>query len=130
MTLSGGYNNSAIISTYRASILSANLRLSQRLTKPSTLIYSYSYRRVSVNSNTLQVSLSEIPLAGSAGARGGSRAHVYPRYAATYRWTRIIGTLNTGEVFLADGKFGSQANFERGSTSAIPRITTLAGTIG
>jgi outer membrane protein insertion porin family len=46
LTLSGGYNNSAVISTYKAAILSGALRLSQRVTKPTTLIYSFSYRRV------------------------------------------------------------------------------------
>jgi len=112
LTFSGGYNNSAIITTYRASILSANLRLSQRLTKPTTLIYSFSYRRVSVNSNTLQVSLSEIPLLAQP-VRVGGPGITYIRDTRDVALDAHHGSFNTGEVFLADGKFGSQANFDR-----------------
>ena len=80
LSLSGGYNNSAVISTYKAAILSGALRLSQRVTKPTTLIYSFSYRRVVVNSNTLQVSLSEIPLLAQPVRVGGreSRSFAIP----------------------------------------------------
>jgi outer membrane protein assembly factor BamA len=112
LTVSGGYNNSAIITTYRASILSANFRLSQRLTKPTTLIYSFAYRRVSVNSNTLQVSLSEIPLLAQP-VRVGGPGFTYVRDTRDVPLDAHHGTFNTGEVFLADGKFGSQANFDR-----------------
>jgi len=112
LTLSGGYNNSAIITTYRAAILSANLRLSDRITKPTTLIYSFAYRRVSVNSNTLQVSLSEIPLLAQP-VRVGGPGFTYIRDTRDVALDAHHGTFNTGEVFLADGKFGSQANFSR-----------------
>jgi outer membrane protein insertion porin family len=112
LTLSGGYNNSAIITTYRASILSANLRLSDRITKPTTLIYSFAYRRVSVNSNTLQVSLSEIPLLAQP-VRVGGPGITFIRDTRDVALDAHHGTFNTGEIFIADGKFGSQANFSR-----------------
>jgi outer membrane protein insertion porin family len=112
LTLSGGYNNSAIITTYRAGILSANLRLSDRITKPTTLIYSFGYRRVSVNSATLQVSLSEIPLLAQP-VRVGGPGFTYIRDTRDVPLDAHHGTFNTGEVFLSDGKFGSQANFSR-----------------
>jgi outer membrane protein insertion porin family len=112
LTLSGGYNNSAIITTYRAGILSANLRLSDRITKPTTLIYSFSYRRVSVNSATLQVSLSEIPLLAQP-VRVGGPGITFIRDTRDVPLDAHHGTFNTGEVFFADGKFGSQANFSR-----------------
>jgi outer membrane protein insertion porin family len=112
LTLSGGYNNSAVITTYRAAILSGALRLSQRVTKPTTLIYSFSYRRVSVNSNTLQVSLSEIPLLAQP-VRVGGPGITYIRDTRDVALDAHHGTFNTGEIFFADGKFGSQANFNR-----------------
>jgi len=111
-TLSGGYNNSAIITTYKAAILSAAARLSQRVTKPTTLIYSFSYRRVSVNANTLQVSLSEIPLLAQP-VRVGGPGITFIRDTRDVPLDAHHGTFNTGEVFLSDGKFGSQANFSR-----------------
>jgi outer membrane protein insertion porin family len=112
LTLSGEYNNSAIITTYRASILSANLRLSDRISKPTTLIYSFGYRRVSVNANTLQVSLSEIPLLAQP-VRVGGPGFTYIRDTRDVPLDAHHGTFNTGEVFFAAGIFGSQANFSR-----------------
>ncbi len=112
LSLSGGYNNSAVISTYKAAILSGALRLSQRVTKPTTLIYSFSYRRVVVNSNTLQVSLSEIPLLAQP-VRVGGPGITFIRDTRDVPLDAHHGTFNTGEVFSSDGIFGSQANFAR-----------------
>jgi outer membrane protein insertion porin family len=112
LTLSGGYNNSAVITTYKAAILSAALRLSQRVTKPTTLIYSFSYRRVSVNAATLQVSLPQIPLLAQP-VRVGGPGITYIRDTRDVALDAHHGSFTTGEVFFADGKFGSQANFDR-----------------
>jgi outer membrane protein assembly factor BamA len=112
LTLSGGYNNSAVISTYRASILSGALRVSQRVNKPITLIYSMSYRRVVVNASTLQVSLAQIPLLAQP-VRVGGPGITYIRDTRDVPLDAHHGTFNTGEIFFADGKFGSQANFDR-----------------
>jgi outer membrane protein insertion porin family len=112
LTLSGGYNNSAVISTYKASILSGALRVSQRVSKPITLIYTFSYRRVVVNSSTLQVSLSEIPLFAQP-VRVGGPGITFIRDTRDVPLDAHHGTFNTGEVFLSDGIFGSQANFAR-----------------
>ena len=112
LTFSGGYNNSAVITTYRAAILSGAIRLSQRINKPTTLIYSFSYRRVSVNASTLQVSLPEIPLLAQP-VRVGGPGTTYIRDTRDVPLDAHHGTFNTGEVFLSDGKFGSQADFTR-----------------
>jgi outer membrane protein insertion porin family len=112
LSLSGGYNNSANISTYQASVLSASLRFSQRVNKANNLIYSFSYRRVSVNPNTLQVSLAEIPLLAQPVRVGGPGL-------SWIRDTRDVpldahhGTFTSLDEFVADGHFGSQANFDR-----------------
>jgi outer membrane protein insertion porin family len=112
LTLSGGYNNSAVISTYKAAILSGAVRLSQQISKPTTLIYSFSYRRVTVNANTLQVSLAEIPLLAQP-VRVGGPGITFVRDTRDDPLDAHHGTFNTGEVFLSDGSFGSQANFAR-----------------
>ncbi len=111
-TLSGGYNNSAVITTYRAAILSGAVRLSQRINKPTTLIYSLSYRRVSVNANTLQVSLAQIPLLAQP-VRVGGPGTTFIRDTRDVALDAHHGSFTTGEVFLAGNKFGSQANFSR-----------------
>ena len=101
-----------MITTYKAAILSGALRLTQRVTKPTTLIYSFSYRRVSVNASTLQVSQPEIPLLAQP-VRVGGPGITYIRDTRDVPLDAHHGTFNTGEVFLSDGKFGSQANFAR-----------------
>ncbi len=112
LTLSGGYNNSAVITTYRASILSGALRIAQRANKPNTLIYSMSYRRVVVNASTLQVSLAEIPLLAQP-VRVGGPGVTWIRDTRDVPLDAHHGSFTTGEEFLSDGKFGSQANFDR-----------------
>ncbi|MGA9607896.1 MAG: BamA/TamA family outer membrane protein, partial [Rouxiella badensis] len=112
LTLSGGYNNSAVITTYKAAILSGALRFSQRITRPTTLIYSFSYRRVSVNAATLQVSLAQIPLLAQP-VRVGGPGLTFIRDTRDVALDAHHGSFTTGELFLADGKFGSQANFDR-----------------
>jgi outer membrane protein insertion porin family len=112
LTLSGGYNNSAVITTYKAAILSGAVRFSQRITKPTTLIYSFSYRRVSVNASTLQVSLSQIPLLAQP-VRVGGPGFTFVRDTRDVALDAHHGSFTTGEVFLSDGKFGGQANFDR-----------------
>jgi outer membrane protein insertion porin family len=112
LSLSGGYNNSAFISTYQAAVLSGALRLSERVNKANSLIYSFSYRRVSVNSNTLQVSLSEIPLLAEP-VRVGGPGITWIRDTRDVPLDAHHGTFTSAEEFLADGKFGSQADFNR-----------------
>jgi outer membrane protein insertion porin family len=112
LTLSGGYNNSAYISTYQAAVLSGALRLSQRVNKANNLIYSFSYRRVSVNPNTLQVSLAEIPLLAEP-VRVGGPGITWIRDTRDVPLDAHHGTFTSAEEFLADGKFGSQADFNR-----------------
>ena len=128
LTLSGGYNNSAYISTYQAAVLSGALRLSQRVNKANNLIYSFSYRRVSVNPNTLQVSLAEIPLLAEP-VRVGGPGITWIRDTRDVPLDAHHGTFTTAEEFLADGKFGSQANFNRWM-SPMRAITILAAVIG
>lgn len=112
LTFSGGYDNSAIISTYEAGILSGVVRLTQQQNKASTLIYTFAYRRVSVNSATLQVSLADIPLLAQPVRVAGPGV-------SWVRDTRDVpldahhGSLTTADQFLASSAFSSQVNFNR-----------------
>ncbi|HEY4052068.1 MAG TPA: BamA/TamA family outer membrane protein, partial [Acidobacteriaceae bacterium] len=111
-SISGGYNNSAYISTYRAAVLSGAFRLSQRADKANNLIYSLSYRRVSVNASTLQVSLNQIPLFAQP-TRVGGPGLTWIRDTRDVPLDAHRGSLTTTEQFLANSGFGSQANFNR-----------------
>lgn len=112
-SLSGGYTNAQNITTYSAAIAQAVARITQRLNKPTTLIYDFQYRRVSVNANSIQVAPDEIPLLAEPVRVGGPS---FTWIRDTRRPTPLDahgGTYNTIQEFLADSKFGSQDNFNR-----------------
>jgi outer membrane protein assembly complex protein YaeT len=112
LTLSGGYDNSANISTYRAAVSSGSLRISERVNRANHLIYSFSYRRVAVNPSTLQVSLAEIPLLAQP-VRVGGPGVTWIRDTRDEPLNAHRGSLTSVEQFLADGGFGSEANYNR-----------------
>jgi outer membrane protein assembly factor BamA len=111
-SISGGYTSSQNVTTFSASSLFATMRITQHVTKPTTLIYSWSYREVKVNPNSIQVSLSLIPLL-SQPARVGGPGLNYIRDTRDDPLDAHHGTFNTVALFLSDSKFGSQANFSR-----------------
>ena len=80
-SVSGGYTSSQNVTTFAASSLFATTRVTQHVTKPTTLIYSWSYREVKVNPNSIQVSLALIPLLVAAGTRRRTGVQLDPRYA-------------------------------------------------
>jgi outer membrane protein insertion porin family len=111
-SVSGGYTSSQNVTTFSASSLFATTRVTQRVTKPTTLIYSWSYREVKVNPNSIQVSLALIPLL-SQPARVGGPGFNFIRDTRDDALDAHHGTFNTAALFLSYSKFGSQANFSR-----------------
>ena len=111
-SISGGYTSSQNVTTFSASSLFATTRVSERVTKPTTLIYSWSYREVKVNPNSIQVSLALIPLL-SQPARVGGPGLSWIRDTRDDPLDSHHGTFNTAQLFLSYSKFGSQANFSR-----------------
>jgi outer membrane protein insertion porin family len=110
--VSGGYVSSQNVTTFAASSLFATTRVTQHVTKPTTLIYSWSYREVKVNPNSIQVSLALIPLL-SQPARVGGPGFSWIRDTRDDPLDAHHGTFNTAQLFLSYSKFGSQANFSR-----------------
>jgi outer membrane protein assembly factor BamA len=111
-TVSGGYVSSQNVTTFSASSTFATVRVSERASKATTLIYSWSYREVKVNPNSIQVSLSLIPLL-SQPARVGGPGFTWLRDTRDDPLDAHTGTFNTAQLFLSYSKFGSQANFSR-----------------
>jgi outer membrane protein insertion porin family len=111
-SISGGYTSSQNVTTFAASSLFATARITQHVTKPTTLIYSWSYRDVKVNPNSIQVSIALIPLL-SQPARVGGPGINYLRDTRDDPLDAHHGTFNTVQLFLSDSIFGSQANFSR-----------------
>ena len=129
LTLSGGYNNSAVISTYKASILSGALRLSQRVTKPTTLIYSFSYRRVVGEFHHPASQPVGDSLASAAGAGGRPGNHLYSRYPRRTARCAPWHLQHRGSLSLPMANSARKPT-STASTSAIPPITTSAGITG
>lgn len=111
-SVSGGYTSSQNVTTFSASSLFATTRVTQRVNKATTLIHSWSYREVKVNPNSIQVSLSLIPLL-SQPARVGGPGFSWIRDTRDDPLDAHHGTFNTAQLFLSYSKFGSQANFSR-----------------
>src|ERR1035438_9322456 len=61
MAISGGYSNVQNISTFQASTLQGDFRVTQKFRRTDTFIYNFEFRRVAVNPATLQVSANLIP---------------------------------------------------------------------
>lgn len=112
-SVSGGYTNAQDVTTYAASRLEGTVRLTHRLNLANTLFYQFTYRRVKVDPNSVQVSPNEIPLV-SEPVRVGGPGFTWIR--DTRRPTPLdaaAGTYTSMEEFATDNIFASQANFNR-----------------
>ncbi len=112
-SLSGGYTNARDITTYAASRLEGTARMTERVSRPTTLIYSFTFRRVKVDPNSLQIDPSEIPLDSQSATVGGPGI-TYIR--DTRRPTPLdagAGTYNTVSEFFSNSGFGAESNFNR-----------------
>ena len=111
--LSGGYTNSQDVTTYAASRLEATVRLTHRPNRPNTLIYFFTYRRVVVDPNSVQLPPDQIPLVSEPVRVGGPG----------FSWIRDTrrpnpldahgGTYTSMQEFVTDNIFESEANFNR-----------------
>ena len=111
-SLSGGYINAQDVTTYESSWLGGSFRMTQRPDRRNTFIYEFSYRRVAINENTIQVAPDLIPLY-SQPVRVGGPGFTWIRDTRDSPLDAHRGTYNTVQEFVADGAFGSQANFNR-----------------
>ncbi|MGI4855140.1 MAG: POTRA domain-containing protein [Janthinobacterium lividum] len=111
--VSGGYSNVQNISTFKASTLQGLFRVTQKIPKADTLIYDFTYRRVSVDQNSLQVTANLIPLLSQPVRVGGPGI-------TWFHDTRNPSPLNAQKgmyfsinEFLSHSAFGSQTNFNK-----------------
>ena len=112
-SISGGYSNVQNISTFQASTLQFDYRVSQRVKKADTFIYNFVFRRVAVNPATLQVSANLIPQLSQPVRVGGPGITWFhdTRDPGPLEATR--GSYTSVQEFLASSKFGSETSFNR-----------------
>ena len=119
MTISGGYANSLDVSTYVASKMEAGVRWTEHfdaprshLSKANTFVYEFSFRRVKVEADSLQVAPGEIAqLATAVRVAGPSLTWIRDTRDSPLDAHR--GTYTSLQEFLSGSAFGAQANFNR-----------------
>ncbi len=112
-SISGGYSNVQNISTFQASTLQFDFRVSQKVKATDTFIYNFVYRRVAVNPATLQVSANLIPQLSQPVRVGGPGITWFHDTRDPGPLDATRGSYTSVQEFFATSKFGSQANFSR-----------------
>ncbi|HEX5235147.1 MAG TPA: POTRA domain-containing protein [Silvibacterium sp.] len=112
-SLSGGYTNAQDVTTYAASRLEGTVRFTERPNRPNTLLYQFTYRRVKVDPNSVQVSPNEIPLVSEPVRVGGPGLTWIRDTRRPTPLDAVAGTYTSAEEFVTDSIFASQANFNR-----------------
>jgi outer membrane protein insertion porin family len=109
--LSGGYSNVQDITTFQASTLQGDFRITERWRRTHTFIYDFLYRRVKVNPNSLQVSADLIPLLSQPVRVGGPGVTWFHDSRSPGPLDAVKGEYSTIQGFVASSKFGSQTDF-------------------
>ena len=112
-SVSGGYTNSQDVTTYAASRLEATVRLTHRPNRPNTLIYFFTYRRVVVDPNSVQLPPNEIPLVSEPVRVGGPGTSWIRDTRRPNPLDAHAGTYTSVQEFVTDNVFESEANFNR-----------------
>ena len=113
LQVSGGYSNVQDITTFAASTLQGDLRLTQKATRKDTFIYDFIYRRVSVNPNSLEISANLIPLLSEPVRVGGPQVTWYHDTRTPSPLDATKGQYLSVVDFYASSKVGSQTDFNR-----------------
>ncbi len=112
-TVSGGYSNVQNISTFQASTLQGDFRVTQKFRRTDTFIYDFEYRRVAVNPATLQVSANLIPQLSEPVRVGGPGLTWFHDTREPSPLDAVKGSYTSISEFIATSKFGSQTSFNR-----------------
>ena len=112
-SISGGYSNVQNISTFQASTLQGDFRVTQKFHRTDTFIYDFQYRRVAVNPDSLQVSANLIPLLSQPVRVGGPGITWFHDTRNPSPLDAIKGSYTSVSEFIASSKFGSQTDFNR-----------------
>ena len=112
MIVSGLLDTSRNVRTFTGRRLEGALQLQQKINKPSTALYRYTYRRTSIDQATLQITPELIPLAAQP-VRVALFSGTYIQDRRDDPTDATKGTYNTVDLSLASNIWGSQADFLR-----------------
>ena len=118
LSLSGGYTNDQDVTTFASSRLEFDAQIQQVLDRAATrrpldtMLYRFSYRRVKVDPQSIQVAADEIPLL-SEPARVGGPGVTYIRDRRDSPLDAHHGNYFTAQTFLSASQFASESDFMR-----------------
>lgn len=112
MTISSLLDTSRNVRTYSGTRLEGAIQLRHRLSKPSTALYRFTYRRTSINEETLQITPLLIPLT-SQPVRVGLLSGTYIQDRRDDPTDSTKGIFNTVDLSLASGVWASEPDFIR-----------------
>ena len=112
LSITAFYDNTVDVTTFTSQRLEGSLQAQQNINKASTMIYSFTYRRVKATNLDQTISLDNIPLL-SQPVRVGMPGFSYLRNTRDNDLETTKGTYTTIDAGVASGYFGSQADFSR-----------------
>ena len=111
--VSGGYSNVRNISTYASKQLQGSMKLTQRVNRADTLIYDFTYRRVSVDQASLQIAANLIPLLSQPVKVGGPGITLLHDTRQPSPLDSTKGLYLSVQNFFSNHVFGSDVDFNR-----------------
>ena len=111
--VAGGYSNVQNITTFQASTLQGDFRVTQKYKKADTIIYDFLYRRVSVNPDSLEVTPNLIPLQSQPVTVGGPGITYFHDSRDPSPVDASRGQYYSLQEFISSSIFGAQADFNR-----------------
>ena len=110
ISVTGLYDNETDVNTFSATRVEGDFQVSQKLSKPTTMLWRYTWRDVSVNQSTLKINPELIPLYAQSAHIGMLSANLIEdrRDDPTNAHRGIYNTVDLG---LAESYFGGNKNF-------------------
>lgn len=112
-SVSGGYSNVQNITTFQASTLQGDFRVTQKYKKADNFIYDFQYRRVSVNSASLEISPLLIAQLSQPVTVGGPGVTYFHDTRDPTPLDANRGVYYSAQAFVSESAFGAQSNFNR-----------------
>jgi outer membrane protein assembly complex protein YaeT len=112
LVFSGLYEDSRNVRTFSARTAEGSVQVGQRLSRAKQVLYRFSYRRVSVDADTLQINPLLIPLLAQP-VRVGFLGASFIQDRRDDPTNAFRGIYNTIDFGAASRIFGSQTNFTR-----------------
>jgi len=112
-SISGGYSNVQNISTFQASTIQGDIRISQKIRRADNIIYDFQYRRISVDPNSLEITPNLIPQLSEPVTVGGPQITFFHDSRDPTPLDAQRGQYFSVQQFFSDSVFGAQTNFSR-----------------